>query len=318
MTARLVIEEPGGPPREVACEPVMTIGRDRNNSIVIGEKLVSRNHAMVRRLGAGDYYLIDVGSSNGSFVNGRRIATPQLLRDGDEIRIGSTVLRFAQERGDPEAVAPADDERTTLATVSDIQLITILVADIRDYTVLSERLPIGVITRLMAHWFRAVSDQIEAHHGVVDKFIGDCVYARWDSGEEPAVEVQHSLRAAAAIHRVTGELSAAQPDLEAPLALGVGINSGHAAVGIGSDNTALGDAVNLAFRLESASKALGKDVVLSRAAYQWLSESLWRGRETSVQVKGKRGPVEVCALTWEELHTALKAEGLEDTVTRRA
>jgi len=317
VTARLIIRNADGE-RVVACEPVMTLGRDRNSTIVLPEKLVSRNHAMIRRLGAEDYYLIDVGSSNGSYVNDRRIATPQQLRHGDEIRIGSTVLRFEQESAAAGPGPPPDDERTTLATVDDIALITVLVADIRGYTGLSERVPIGILTKLMAQWFRAVSDHIEANGGVVDKFIGDCVYARWDDEGSLPDTVLSCLRAAAAIRESTRELVAAHLDGEATPDIGVGINTGHAAVGIGTDNTALGDAVNLAFRLETASKELGRDVVLSRSACLGLPEEAWRPRAARIRVKGKREPVEVGAFTWEEVHHLLREEGLEDTVTRPA
>ena len=63
---------------EIPCKAVLTLGRDKNSDIAIVDLLVSRNHAMIRRLGRSDYYLIDSGSSNGSFVNSQRVAIPRL------------------------------------------------------------------------------------------------------------------------------------------------------------------------------------------------------------------------------------------------
>jgi len=81
---------------EVPFEAVLTLGRDKNSDITLGDLLASRNHAMIRRLGEHDYYLIDSGSSNGSFVNSKRVAMPRLLKNGDCIRIGESELVFKQ------------------------------------------------------------------------------------------------------------------------------------------------------------------------------------------------------------------------------
>ncbi|NOZ11471.1 MAG: adenylate/guanylate cyclase domain-containing protein [Gammaproteobacteria bacterium] len=318
MDALLLIKLSSGKNLEMVAEPIMTVGRDKNNTIVIDEKLVSRNHGMIRRLGEGDYYLIDVGSSNGSFVNGRRIATPQLLKDGDEIKIGQTTIVFQLERSGELPDSVDASERTMLATVTDIKLITILVADIRGYTAMSEQVPIATLTKMMAQWFRSVNDDIEMNDGMVDKFIGDCVYARWD-GEGELVDTMHSaLNAALAINATTKKMSNNHPEINRELSIGVGINTGHAAVGIGTDNTALGDAVNLAFRLETASKVLNRNVVMSKTAYSCLPEAGWQGKERSIEVKGKRGEVEVCALTWQEVGQVLGVDVDDETITRRA
>ncbi|HEC12122.1 MAG TPA: adenylate/guanylate cyclase domain-containing protein [Acidiferrobacteraceae bacterium] len=317
MDALLSIKSNNGESHEVVAEPVMTVGRDKNNTIVINEKLVSRNHGMIRRLGKGDYYLIDVGSSNGSFVNGRRIATPQLLKDGDEIKIGQTIITFQLEKSGELNESTEESERTMLATVTDIKLITILVADIRGYTALSEQVPIATLTKMMAQWFRSVSDDIESNNGMVDKFIGDCVYARWD-GEGKLVDTIHNaLSAALAIYSTTKKMGNSHPEINRELSIGVGINTGHAAVGIGTDNTALGDAVNLAFRLETASKTLDRDVVMSKTAYSCLPETGWQGKERSIEVKGKRGEVEICALTWQEVGRAMGVDVDDETVTHQ-
>ena len=78
-------------------------------------------------------------------------------------------------------------------------------------------------------------------------------------------------------------------------------------MGIGVDNTALGDAVNVAFRLESATKVLGKDIVLSETAYRHLPEKFWKPLTQKIRVKGKRDPVRIFAVDFTDVPMLLQA-----------
>jgi DNA-binding response OmpR family regulator len=73
--------------------PVTTLGRSRNGDVFILDRRASRRHAEVRWDGETST-LRDLGSANGTFLNGRRITTPQVLRDGDEIGIASATFTF--------------------------------------------------------------------------------------------------------------------------------------------------------------------------------------------------------------------------------
>ncbi len=75
--------------------PDITIGRLPGNTIVLGDPTVSGQHAVIRRDGAA-YLLTDLGSSNGTFVNGERITGSQRLAPGDQIQFGAVSLRFAE------------------------------------------------------------------------------------------------------------------------------------------------------------------------------------------------------------------------------
>src|SRR5579871_6024590 len=70
------------------------IGRTPENAVVLPADHVSRNHAMIQMTDRGEYFLLDLGSSNGTFLNGNRVSVPSLLKDGDQIRIGTSVLSF--------------------------------------------------------------------------------------------------------------------------------------------------------------------------------------------------------------------------------
>jgi len=287
--------------QEIPCKTVLTIGRDRNSDIVLPDLHASRNHAMIRRIGQGDYYLIDSGSSNGSFINQQRVTTPRLLKDGDRITMGRVEMEFNQTKKAEALVDTLSLQDTLISDTPEIQQITILVADIRGFTTLSEEVDIRTLTKLMNSWFHQVSDSILKHGGIVDKFIGDCVFARWESDKDQHKTVVQALSAASSINQITLKLNETFTEIPEPIKIGVGINTGAASMGIGQDNTALGDAVNIAFRLESASKFLGTDIVMSETAYQHLPANFVEGRRQHVQVKGKRDPVRICTLDFNEV-----------------
>jgi len=81
----------------------------------------------------------------------------------------------------------------------------------------------------------------------------------------------------------------------------VGINTGAASISAGQDNSAIGDAVNLAFRLESATKVIGKDLVMSECAYKDLPKKYWSTAELHIRVKGKRDPIRIVGLDFSEV-----------------
>ncbi len=290
-----------------------TIGRSKTNDLVLPDPKVSRNHSLLRCLGEDKYYLVDMGSANGTYLNGKRVIVPILLKSGDVIQIGSNFLIFQIENADQEIPSDfigneaADSETTITYDVPLIQEVTVLVADIRDYTSMSEQLPIDLLAKLLGEWFRSVNDVIERNGGGVDKFIGDAVMACWLINEKnPEKDVRNPLKAAYELHVATELINQSYPQLQKPLQIGVGINTGEAVVGdMGSgrlqDYTVLGDSVNLAFRLEKASKELKTDLVISSNSFSYLPRHFRDNHLSSIFVKGKDEPVRVCMLKFPEL-----------------
>ena len=294
------------------CGPVVAIGRDPASTVPLDDPTVSRNHALIRMVGREQYYLMDVGSRNGSFLNDRRVSTPKLLQSGDVIAIGSSSLIFHQDEI-LEQILPDEGLRggsTVLHVGSRVRLITILVADIRGFTKLAESISIRDLSEVMSHWLELVEQAVEKRNGRVDKFIGDAVMAVWDDEGDPGEHVLESLRTSCEIDHLTRNLGEKYLQIATDLRVGVGINSGEAATGIGADNTALGDAVNLAFRLESTTKEWKCDLVISESSFCYLSGESLKGREEVVTVRGKSIPTRVRALTFDEVWEYLKqAEG---------
>ncbi len=89
-------------------QPVLTVGRDPSNDLVIEHRLVSRRHARFEKDDVG-FYVHDLDSTNGTFVNGQRIQGAHLLRNNDDVWIGDTVIVFrdpeATVQGTPPAIA---------------------------------------------------------------------------------------------------------------------------------------------------------------------------------------------------------------------
>ncbi|MGD8926931.1 MAG: adenylate/guanylate cyclase domain-containing protein, partial [Thioalkalispiraceae bacterium] len=232
---------------------------------------------------------------------------PKLLKHGDKITIGGIDFLFEQETKEVDDEDSVILEDTIVHDTPEIKKITIVVADIRGFTSLSEQIPIRNLTKLMNTWFNEVSDVILKENGIVDKFIGDCVFARWEADSDEIATIISALKAASGISKVTEDLNKNFAEISEDLHIGVGINTGAASVSKGVDNSALGDAVNLAFRLESATKMLGKDIVLSESAYRHLPQKYWKGQEQKIRVKGKRDPVRIFAVDFDIIPNLIKA-----------
>ena len=174
----------------------------------------------------------------------------------------------------------------------DAQPVTVLFADLKGFTSFSEHQEPTVVSRMLDALFEAAIPAIERHDGVVDRLIGDAVFATFE-GDNHA---ERAARAALALQDETGALAAVQQP-EWPR-FRVGLNTGEASVGVlgtGSGRTysAIGDTVNLGSRIEGLAPAGGVAISAETARHLWGAET--EPLET-VQVKGREEPVEVLLL----------------------
>jgi adenylate cyclase len=310
-----------------------TVGRSDDNNFVLSDRWISRNHAMLQCTETGEFYLIDLGSRNGSFVNGRRVSIPVTLRNGDRLTFGQTDMEFhcpANDRHSENLQHP--DKETLTSTLHVRRLISVMVIDIRDFTVLTRQLDEKILSAVIGTWFRQSGDIIRKSGSWVDKYIGDAVMAIWFHGSQSVSsaqevsdkEARNIMWAVSALHKMTSELSQQYP-LPFPLRIGTGLNTGYAMVGnTGSgdrpDYTAIGDTVNAAFRLESSTKQLGLDIALGEETYRFLScigQHPLKFEQHTVHLKGYDAPTVTYAGTYAdlddflEIHT-LHPEGFED------
>ena len=298
-----------------------TVGRSDDNNFVLPDRWISRNHAMLQCMENGEFYLIDLGSRNGSFVNGRRVSVPVVLQDGDLLTFGQTELRFFYPGEDfTDNSLDLDDsltkqDFTATATLHVRRLISVMVADIRDFTVLTRQTDEKVLSEAIGTWFRRTGEIIGEHGSWVDKYIGDAVMAVWVHGPEGATpaDMVPMMRAVNALAKMTSQLHE-QFSLPFPLRIGAGVNTGYAMVGnTGSgdrpDYTAIGDTVNAAFRFESSTKELGLDIAIGEATYDCLKtvggDEAFFHRYT-VTMKGYDTPIMTRAGTFIELERFLQ------------
>lgn len=295
-----------------------TVGRSDDNNFVLSDRWISRNHAMLQQMETGEFYLIDLGSRNGSFVNGRRVSIPVTLRNGDRIIFGQTELDFynptAGHRHNPRHDTESEDFTATLTVRS---LISVMVMDIRDFTILTRQLDETLLSEVIGNWFRKAGQIIREHGSWVDKYIGDAIMAVWfhKTSDVSSEEMMRICQALSELHKATDELSSRYP-LPFPLRVGAGINTGYAMVGNSgsnhrSDYTALGDTVNAAFRLESCTKQLGKDIAVGETTYKYLTKlgAQVAFEEHTVTLKGYDHPSVAYGGTYADLNAFLKRKG---------
>ena len=139
---------------------------------------------MVQATRTGDFYLIDLGSRNGSFVNGRRVGVPMILNHRDQLTFGETTLEFyapaAAREVAPTPLLDLDTDGIPATHLLHVRrLITVLVVDIRSFTVLTRQLDERLLSEVVGTWFRSAGEIIRDHGSWIDKYIGDAVMAVW-------------------------------------------------------------------------------------------------------------------------------------------
>jgi adenylate cyclase len=199
---------------------------------------------------------------------------------------------------------------TVTATLHLRRLISVMVVDIRDFTVMTRQIDEKVLSESIGTWFRCAGNIIGTYGSWVDKYIGDAVMAVWIHGEETieAQEMMNIMLAIDALAKMTAELHKQFP-LPFPLRIGAGLNTGYAMVGnTGTadrpDYTAIGDTVNSAFRFESSTKQLGLDVALGETTYEYLAQlhhAKGLFRRYTVNMKGYETPIVTHATTFSDL-----------------
>src|SRR5262249_35466821 len=165
-----------------------SIGRATLNSLIVDSAKVSRLHAIIHSERAGAFWLVDLGSSNGTFLNKRRIHEPTRLRDCDQITIGGNTLIFRQSRD------PSDRPRSTAPVLTLQEQIEevpcwLFVADLKNFTPLSRELLSDKLAILVSSWLATCKDIIERHAGVVNKYLGDGILAYWPNEEGNAKNI---------------------------------------------------------------------------------------------------------------------------------
>src|SRR5437868_1269970 len=231
-----------------------SIGRSPKSSIVLDSPKASRRHCIINLQNVGEFWLIDLGSSNGSFLNKRRVHQPVRLCDRDQIIIGDYVFTFRQ----PIEVTGEYQSTFMERTIREIENVAcwLLVADIENFTPLSRSLTSDKLATLIGGWVATCKEIIEAHEGMIDKYLGDGFFAYWRDDVNATKDVANAL----------APLKQAQARNEPRFRLA--LHFGFVAIGgvpsMGEESL-MGKDVNFVFRMEKLAGSL-KILLLTSAA----------------------------------------------------
>ncbi len=182
--------------------------------------------------------------------------------------------------------------------------VTVLFSDLIGFTTLSERADPEELVRQLNEYLSAMVAVVFEHEGTLDKFIGDAIMAVWGNvrSQGAAVDAKAAARTALGMRRALKKLSDGwRREGRMGLGMGIGINQGEAIVGnIGSyapnerlDPTVIGDAVNLASRLEGLTRRYAVDILVGPTAADFIREDFHLRSVARVQVKGRTLPAEI-------------------------
>jgi adenylate cyclase len=232
------------------------------NDVVLVDDRVSRRHATIHAQGEQEFWLVDLGSRNGTYLNGRRISQPTRVRDGDRLQIGPFLLTFHQ----PTAVGLT---RTTIGNPSEQTQMDLrssgcwlLLCDIMGSSLLARQKTAEELAVLVGGWFGKCKEVIEDHGGTINKYLGDGLLAYWLSREESVPHVAQSLR----------DLQRLQAETTPPFRLVIH----HGEVFLGGlpstgEESLAGPEVNFVFRLERLASELRLERLASGAVARRLT-----------------------------------------------
>lgn len=214
----------------------------------------------------------------------------------------------------PQVVAQIAEDPRAARLEGATRDLTLLFCDIRGFTTLAEHLPPETLSHLINRFLTQMSQAVLDQRGTIDKYIGDCLMAFWnapmpvaDHAQAACTTVMEMRRRLAALNTVLAEEQQGQAP-PPQLAVGIGLNSGRCSVGnMGSEfrlaYTAMGDAVNLAARLEGMTRLYGLDCLVSKST-QTAADRFAFLEIDWIQVKGRSQPETVYALLGEAAEAA--------------
>ncbi len=263
----------------IICAPLQT------KEGVIGVLNISNQNSV--NYSAADLKLLTALASQAASAIENAILHEQKLK---EERIKSNLERYVSAKV-VEAILDAKAEVSLAPAKRDI---AILFSDIRDFTSKCEELAPELIVDYLNEYFTHMVDVIFSHGGTVNKFVGDMIVAMFGAPSKLVHSEQGAIKTAIDMQNRIKAIPV--PWIRNNFITGIGISSGEVVVGnVGSpqhmDYTAIGDKVNVASRLQSIAK--GEQILVCRSVYE-VTQSLFEFKEVgTVQVKGKKNPIEV-------------------------
>ena len=218
------------------------------------------------------------------------------LRFRQQYKLRQQIKKQFEHYLDPRQVKKLQDDPSSLVLGGEKRYCTFLFTDVRGFTAMSEKLEPEEVTKIMNKALTIQADAVKKYGGMVDKYIGDAMMAIFNA---PIDLPNHETVAVLCAEEIQDNIKKADLGIE----IGLGVNTGHAVVGnMGSDTrfdySAIGDAVNLAARLETSTKEVGEDIVIGydTISASSFSDQIMLKELDSIFVKGKEKPIKIYTL----------------------
>ncbi|MGI9479162.1 MAG: FHA domain-containing protein [Hyphomicrobiaceae bacterium] len=251
------LEVDGGEHQPIASN--FSIGRLDNNDLAISDPQVSRRHALVQQQDVGEFWLIDLGSRNGTYRNDERLALPARLNDGDTIAIGKLAKRIVFRQRDSMStskkslIGPAE---------TSVNIVTaqrwLLVVDLVDSTAKAQSMSEADWAAVSGKWMVDCSDVVKENSGAINKYLGDGFLAYWRDESKDIAGVRSAITGLRRLQKRPNILK-----FRAVLHYGQVALGGHAAL---AEESLTGLNVGFAFRLDGLASKLGQTFLMSNAA----------------------------------------------------
>lgn len=240
------------------------LGRWPDNQIVIDGQKASRRHAIIHAQDEDEFWIIDLASRNGTYLNDHRVLRPTRLRPGDRLHIGDGRFVFHQPFLSTHKAGSDTVTNAGIATVVEFkeEPVWLLIADMESFVQLSREWPADRLAVSTGRWFQDSQRLIGQRGGRFVKYLGDGFLACWPAGATPD-EVAGGLRDMHAL-REQGEVK-----FRVVIHYGV-VTFGGASSGLGEESM-IGPELNFTFRLEKLASRLGVTFALSEAAHALLA-----------------------------------------------
>ena len=192
----------------------------------------------------------------------------------------------------PELVDEMAKNPDSFSMEGESREMTVLFTDVRGFTTISEGLDPKQLSQLMNEFLTPLTEVIYKHRGTVDKFMGDCIMAFWGAPLPDQNHARNGILAGLEMHEILEKL---KPEFQKrgwpEIRIGVGLNTGRMSVGnmgsrLRTAYTVMGDAVNLASRLEGITKEYGADIIVGQGTRDAVPDVVFRELDR-VRVKGK-------------------------------
>ena len=225
---------------------------------------ISRRHALIHAQEGGEFWLVDLGTTNGTYVNNDRVTAPRRLRDGDRVDLGRGVEVVFRQPVSTEEVRAQSMLRKTVADTREEQR-WLLIADIANFSGLSKTLRPAQLALTVGEWLAAAGELLAIHGGRINTYTGDGFLAFWRENPDAPAAVAAAL------------ISFRELRARAGLAFRIVVHRGLVSVGgtptLGQESL-ISDDLSFTFRLEKLAGSLDLPFLLSPAAAQALAPHL--------------------------------------------